>query len=98
MLATGIVRRMDDLGRVVIPKEVRQRLKINEGAPLEIYLTDDGGVVFKRYMPNLVDDLRSYSDPICLQLEDKGAGYGVQSEAMQHLRALIQMLEKDYRD
>lgn len=48
MKATGIVRRIDDLGRVVIPKEIRRTLSIREGDPLEIYL-DDGGVVFKKY-------------------------------------------------
>ena len=48
MKATGIVRRIDDLGRVVIPKEIRRALKIREGDPLEIY-TIDGGVCFKKY-------------------------------------------------
>ena len=42
MKATGIVRRIDDLGRVVIPKEVRQQLGIREGDPLELYMSDDG--------------------------------------------------------
>lgn len=49
MKATGIVRRIDDLGRVVIPKEIRRNLKIKEGDPLEIFLTKDGGVVFQKY-------------------------------------------------
>jgi AbrB family transcriptional regulator (stage V sporulation protein T) len=51
MKATGIVRRIDDLGRVVIPKEIRRTLHIKEGDPLEIYTDYDGGVVFKRYLP-----------------------------------------------
>ena len=42
MTVTGIVRRIDDLGRIVIPKEIRRKLKINEGAPLEICIIDDG--------------------------------------------------------
>lgn len=46
MKATGIVRRIDDLGRVVIPKEIRRSLNIREGDPLEIYLDENGGVVF----------------------------------------------------
>lgn len=50
MKATGIVRRIDDLGRIVIPKEIRRTLRIREGDPLEIYL-EDGGVVFKKYSP-----------------------------------------------
>ena len=49
MKATGIVRRVDDLGRVVIPKEIRRSLKIREGDPLEIFLGDDNCVCFKRY-------------------------------------------------
>lgn len=48
MKATGIVRRIDDLGRVVIPKEIRRKLHIKEGDPLEIF-TGDGGVTFKKY-------------------------------------------------
>ena len=49
MKATGIVRRIDDLGRVVIPKEIRRSLKIREGDPLEIFLGDDNCICFKRY-------------------------------------------------
>ncbi len=49
MKATGIVRRIDDLGRVVIPKEIRRTMRIREGDPLEIYTGSDGEVVFKKY-------------------------------------------------
>ena len=49
MKATGIVRRVDDLGRVVIPKEIRRTLKIREGDPLEIFLDDNNCVCFQRY-------------------------------------------------
>lgn len=49
MRATGIVRRVDDLGRVVIPRDLRRSLKIREGDPLEIFTTPDGGVVFQKY-------------------------------------------------
>ena len=48
MKATGIIRRIDDLGRVVIPKEIRRTLKIREGDPLEIYV-DRGAVIFQKY-------------------------------------------------
>ncbi len=51
MKATGIVRRIDDLGRVVIPKEIRRTLRIKEGDPLEIYTASDGEVIFKKYSP-----------------------------------------------
>lgn len=49
MKATGIVRRIDDLGRVVIPKEIRRTLRIKEGDPLELFTTREGEVVFKKY-------------------------------------------------
>ena len=49
MKATGIVRRIDDLGRVVIPKEIRRTMRIREGDPLEIYTDKEGGVIFKKY-------------------------------------------------
>lgn len=51
MKATGIVRRIDDLGRVVIPKEIRRTLRIREGDPLEIYTDNNGEVIFKKYSP-----------------------------------------------
>lgn len=51
MKATGIVRRIDDLGRVVIPKEIRRTLKIREGDPLEIFTSNGGEVIFKKYSP-----------------------------------------------
>lgn len=51
MKATGIVRRIDDLGRVVIPKEIRRTLRIREGDPLEIFTGNDGEVIFKKYSP-----------------------------------------------
>lgn len=51
MRATGIVRRIDDLGRVVIPKEIRRTMRIREGDPLEIYTDHEGEVIFKKYSP-----------------------------------------------
>ena len=51
MKATGIIRRMDDLGRVVIPKEIRRAMKIREGDPLEIYTDNNGTVCFRKYSP-----------------------------------------------
>ena len=51
MRATGIVRRIDDLGRVVIPKEIRRTLRIREGDPLEIYTDREGEIVLKKYSP-----------------------------------------------
>ncbi len=51
MKATGIVRRIDDLGRVVIPKEIRRTMRIREGDPLEIFVDKEGEVVLKKYSP-----------------------------------------------
>jgi AbrB family transcriptional regulator (stage V sporulation protein T) len=65
MKTTGIVRRIDDLGRVAIPKEIRRTLRIREGDPLEIFVQDDG-IFFKKYSPlnNLDDFAQKYSDSI----------------------------------
>ena len=52
---TGIIRRVDYLGRIAIPKEIREKLEIEEGEPLEIFIDKDGGVVFKKYTP-IADD------------------------------------------
>lgn len=60
MKATGIVRRIDDLGRVVIPKEVRRNFGIREGDPLEIYTDRDGAIIFKKYAPNNTNDVVLY--------------------------------------
>lgn len=51
MKATGIVRRIDELGRVVVPKEIRRTLRIREGDPLEIFTDREGGVILKKYSP-----------------------------------------------
>jgi stage V sporulation protein T len=63
MRATGIVRRVDDLGRVVIPKEIRRSMGIKEGEPLEIYLENDA-VIFRRYSYNLADEVKHLAELI----------------------------------
>ena len=63
MKATGIVRRVDDLGRIVIPKEIRRTLRIREGDPLEIYTEKDGGVIFRKYSP--LGDLQEFAAQMC---------------------------------
>lgn len=67
MKATGIVRRIDDLGRVVIPKEIRRTMRIREGDPLEIYTDRDGEVIFKKYSP--IGELQAfaaeYAETLC---------------------------------
>jgi len=66
MKATGIVRRIDDLGRVVIPKEIRRTMRIREGDPLEIYTEKDGEVIFKKYSP--MGELSEFAAQICESL------------------------------
>lgn len=66
MKATGIVRRIDDLGRVVIPKEIRRTMRIREGDPLEIYTDKDGEVIFKKYSP--IGELSDFAAQICESL------------------------------
>ena len=51
MKASGVVRRIDDLGRVVVPKEIRKTLRIKEGDPLEIFTDKEGQVILKKYSP-----------------------------------------------
>lgn len=67
MKATGIVRRIDDLGRVVIPKEIRRTLRIREGDPLEIFTDRDGGVILKKYSP--IEELTDFSKEYCDSLQ-----------------------------
>ena len=80
MKATGIVRRIDDLGRVVIPKEIRRTMRIREGDPLEIFTDREGGVIFKKYSPvsELGDFASQYAEtlyktsgfPVCITDKD----------------------------
>lgn len=63
MKATGIVRRIDDLGRVVIPKEIRKTMRIREGDPLEIFTDKDGGVVFRKY--SMLNGLSDFAGQMC---------------------------------
>jgi len=53
MKAIGIVRNIDDLGRICIPKEIRKTMRIQKGDPLEIYTDDDGAIILKKYSPEL---------------------------------------------
>ena len=67
MKATGIVRRIDDLGRVVIPKELRRTMRIREGDPLEIFTDKDGELIFKKYSP--IGELADFASQICESLK-----------------------------
>ena len=63
MKATGIVRRVDDLGRIVIPKEIRRTFFFRDTAPTEIYTEKDGGVIFRKYSP--MGDLQEFATQMC---------------------------------
>ena len=89
MKATGIVRRIDDLGRVVIPKEIRRTLRIREGDPLEIFTDREGEIILKKYSPigELGTFAKEYADSlgqvagvmVCICDRDAViAAYGVQ--------------------
>ena len=67
MKATGIVRRIDDLGRVVIPKEIRRTLRLREGTPLEIFTDREGEIILKKYSPMV--------EPVCICRSVRG-GHG----------------------
>lgn len=96
MKATGIVRRIDDLGRVVIPKEIRRSLGIREGDPLEIYVDSDG-IIFRPYtpwkeMPEQVQDIRDrYAESMGSELSD------AQSEIIQQMDNLVKLLKQEAR-
>lgn len=70
MKATGIVRRIDELGRVVIPKEIRRTLRIREGDPLEIFTDREGEVILKKYSPigELGDFAKEYAESLAQAL------------------------------
>lgn len=78
MKATGIVRRIDDLGRVVIPKEIRRTMRIREGDPLEIYTEKDGEVIFKKYSP--MGELAEFAGQICETLSKTAGGIAAVSD------------------
>ena len=93
MKATGIVRRIDDLGRVVIPKEIRRTLRIREGDPLEIFTDSDGLVVFKKYSPigELSDFAGQYAEVL-----NKAAGLPALICDCDHVVAAAGVPRKEY--
>ena len=68
MKATGIVRRIDDLGRVVVPKEIRRTLRIREGDPLEIFTDREGEIILKKYSP--IGDISTFAGKYAESLSD----------------------------
>ena len=95
MKATGIVRRIDDLGRVVIPKEIRRTMRIREGDPLEIYTDNDGEVIFKKYSPigELSPWSAQYAEVLC-----KNVGFPALICDRDHVVAASGVSRKEYLD
>lgn len=60
MKATGVIRRLDDLGRIVIPKEIRRNLRIREGTPMEIFTDREGGIILRKYSP--IGELSTFAE------------------------------------
>lgn len=73
MKATGVVRRIDDLGRIVIPKEIRKVLRIKEGDPLEIFTDKEGEVILKKYSP--IGELSEFASRICRNTFENNRAY-----------------------
>lgn len=95
MKATGIVRRIDDLGRVVIPKEIRRTMRIREGDPLEIYTAADGEVIFKKYSPmgDFAEFTMQYAEVL-----GKALGMPVIISDRDHIIAHAGVSKKEYAD
>lgn len=95
MKATGIVRRIDDLGRVVIPKEIRRTLRIREGDPLEIFTDREGQVILKKYSP--IGELNEFSSEYCQSLHDNTNHTAIISDR-DTIIALAGSSKKEYLD
>lgn len=92
MKATGIVRRIDDLGRVVIPKEIRRTMRIREGDPLEIYTDNGGEVIFKKYSP--IGELSGFASQYA-EVLNKTAGFPVVVCDRDHVVAVAGLPKKE---
>ncbi len=95
MKATGIVRRIDELGRVVIPKEIRRTLRIRENEPLEIFTEKDGTIIFKKYSP--VGDIASYAEQ-CANALTKIGEFGALVCDKDSVIAVSGVPKKEYRE
>lgn len=96
MKATGIVRRIDDLGRVVIPREIRKYLHIREGDPLEIFTDNRDGVgvlCFCKYETNFIQPLTALADRIDDEMMDSATN-GQRSEVRKHFNEIAKILKE----
>ncbi|WP_394526500.1 AbrB/MazE/SpoVT family DNA-binding domain-containing protein [Lacrimispora sp. JR3] len=94
MKASGIVRRVDDLGRVVIPKEIRRILRINEGCPMEIIPTQEGILLKKYYaeesLSDLISSINEEVEELCKDLGPERTG-----DIRRHLREIQRVLNPE---
>ncbi|HCW79668.1 MAG TPA: stage V sporulation protein T [Ruminococcaceae bacterium] len=95
MKATGIVRRIDDLGRIVIPKEIRRTLRIREGDALEIFTDSQGGVIFKKYSP--VGELSTFASQYA-EVLNRTAGLPTVISDRDHIVAASGVSRKEYME
>ena len=91
MKATGIIRRIDDLGRVVIPKEVRRTLHIQEGDPLELF-TEGDVICFRKYSPN--SEISRTVEVLAEQIAVPEVAESLDATDLSVIKALIAMLQK----
>ena len=92
MRATGIVRRIDDLGRVVIPREIRRTLGIREGDPLEIFVDGKDTVCFRKYVINLRDEVEYLKSQIEIA---SNLSYEEQAKAMTLLNEVRNLIKSE---
>ena len=95
MKATGMIRKIDDLGRVVIPKEIRKTLRIREGDPMEIYVEKNGEIILKRYAPlgEIIDEINSLAEILT-----KNIGFSVYVTDSKKIIALASKKQKHNLD
>lgn len=99
MKATGIVRRIDDLGRIVIPKEIRKSLGLKEGTPMEVFIDNDG-VVFKRYSTeeNVEEQLKTLEEYF-QEMKDYGEySEDTISDMQSHIHAIYKLMKGGKKD
>ena len=95
MKATGIVRRIDDLGRVVIPKEIRRSMGISEGDPLELYVdTETNGIVFVPYHSEVSSKLKGIAEN--LSTMGQTPEHWVIAEEVRKIAKKLEKIEKNY--
>lgn len=95
MIATGIIRRVDDLGRIVIPREVRKRLGITEGTPMELFITEDkDGITFIKY--DSYSELNNYIDTIREIVTENEIDNS--EKILEHLKSINKILQNNFKE